>query len=114
MVARVRTVAFSGVDVVDVEAQVTITPGLPAFAVVELPDKTVAEIARAGALGIGGARPVIAVAAHHGQPRASGCLEGGQPFRPADRACPARSDGRAARRRACRLHCARGSRARWL
>src|SRR5436190_12793285 len=43
MVARVRTVAFSGVDVVDVEAQVTITPGLPAFAVVGLPDKTVAE-----------------------------------------------------------------------
>ena len=29
MVARVRTVAFSGVEVVDVEAQVTITPGLP-------------------------------------------------------------------------------------
>ena len=43
MVARVRTVAFSGVDVVDVEAQVTITQGLPAFAVVGLPDKTVAE-----------------------------------------------------------------------
>jgi len=43
MVARVRTVAFGGVDVVDVEAQVTITPGLPAFAVVGLPDKTVAE-----------------------------------------------------------------------
>src|SRR4051812_41993890 len=43
MVARVRTVAFSGVEVVDVEAQVTITPGLPAFAVVGLPDKTVAE-----------------------------------------------------------------------
>ena len=42
MVARVRTVAFSGVEVVDVEAQVTITPGLPAFAVVGLPDKTVA------------------------------------------------------------------------
>src|SRR5690242_5811213 len=43
MVARVRPVAFSGVEVVDVEAQVTITPGLPAFAVVGLPDKTVAE-----------------------------------------------------------------------
>jgi len=42
-IARVRTVAFSGVEVVDVEAQVTITPGLPAFAVVGLPDKTVAE-----------------------------------------------------------------------
>src|SRR5207302_1596671 len=43
MVARVRTVAFSGVEVVDVEAQVTITAGLPAFAVVGLPDKAVAE-----------------------------------------------------------------------
>src|SRR5579871_6487471 len=43
MVARVRTVAFRGVDVVDVEAQVTLTPGLPAFAVVGLPDKAVAE-----------------------------------------------------------------------
>ena len=43
MVARVRTVAFHGVDVVDVEAQVTITAGLPAFTVVGLPDKAVAE-----------------------------------------------------------------------
>jgi magnesium chelatase family protein len=43
MVARVRTVAFHGVDVIDVETQVTITPGLPAFAVVGLPDKAVAE-----------------------------------------------------------------------
>jgi magnesium chelatase family protein len=43
MVARVRTVAFSGVEVVDVETQVTITSGLPAFAVVGLPDKAVAE-----------------------------------------------------------------------
>jgi len=43
MVARVRTVAFSGVEVVDVEAQVTITAGLPAFAVVGLPDKAVGE-----------------------------------------------------------------------
>jgi hypothetical protein len=29
MVARVRTVAFHGVDVVDVETQVTIASGLP-------------------------------------------------------------------------------------
>src|SRR6266478_7404491 len=43
MVARVRTVAFSGVEVVDVEAQVTITSGLPVFAVVGLPDKAVGE-----------------------------------------------------------------------
>jgi magnesium chelatase family protein len=43
MVARVRTVAFHGVDVVEVETQVTITAGLPAFTVVGLPDKAVAE-----------------------------------------------------------------------
>jgi magnesium chelatase family protein len=43
MVARVRTVAFHGVEVVEVETQVTITAGLPAFTVVGLPDKAVAE-----------------------------------------------------------------------
>ena len=43
MVARVRTVAFQGVEVIDVETQVTITAGLPRFAVVGLPDKAVAE-----------------------------------------------------------------------
>jgi magnesium chelatase family protein len=43
LVARVRTVAFQGIDVVDVEAQVTIAGGLPNFMVVGLPDKTVAE-----------------------------------------------------------------------
>src|SRR5580704_11915189 len=43
MVARIRTVAFQGVEVIDVEAQVTLTPGLPAFSVVGLPDKAVAE-----------------------------------------------------------------------
>ena len=43
MVARVRTVAFRGVEVIEVETQVTITSGLPAFTVVGLPDKAVAE-----------------------------------------------------------------------
>src|SRR6202167_3672777 len=43
MVARIRTVAFHGVEVIDVETQVTITAGLPAFAVVGAPDKAVAE-----------------------------------------------------------------------
>src|SRR5690349_21118688 len=38
-----RTVAFQGIEVVDVEAQVTIAGGLPNFMVVGLPDKTVAE-----------------------------------------------------------------------
>ena len=43
MVARVNTVAFHGVDVVDVDVQVHLGAGLPNFTVVGLPDKTVAE-----------------------------------------------------------------------
>jgi magnesium chelatase family protein len=43
MVARINTVAFQGIDVLDVDVQVQITQGLPAFAVVGLPDKAVAE-----------------------------------------------------------------------
>jgi hypothetical protein len=39
MVAKVRTVAFHGVEVIEVETQVTIASGLPAFTVVGLPDK---------------------------------------------------------------------------
>src|SRR5215813_10144454 len=57
MVARVRTVAFHGVEVIEVETQVTIVSGLPAFTVVGLPDKAVAESrervrAALGALGL--------------------------------------------------------------
>jgi hypothetical protein len=43
MVARVRTVAFQGIDVLDVDVQVQIANGLPAFAMVGLPDKAVGE-----------------------------------------------------------------------
>ena len=43
MVARINTVAFNGVDVIDVDAQVQMAAGLPAFTVVGLPDKAVAE-----------------------------------------------------------------------
>jgi magnesium chelatase family protein len=43
MVARVRTVAFEGVDVLDVDVQVQISSGLVAFILVGLPDKAVAE-----------------------------------------------------------------------
>lgn len=43
MVARVKTVAFEGVDTTGVDVQVQIAPGLPAFTVVGLPDKAVAE-----------------------------------------------------------------------
>jgi magnesium chelatase family protein len=57
MVARIRTVAFHGVEVIGVETQVTIASGLPAFTVVGLPDKAVAESrervrAALGALGL--------------------------------------------------------------
>jgi len=43
MTARVRTVAFQGVDVFGVDVQVQLAGGLPAFAIVGLPDKQVAE-----------------------------------------------------------------------
>lgn len=43
MVARINTVAFNGVEVQSVDVQVQISNGLPAFTVVGLPDKAVAE-----------------------------------------------------------------------
>jgi magnesium chelatase family protein len=43
MVARIFTVAFAGIEAVEVETQVTIQPGLPAFALVGLGDRAVAE-----------------------------------------------------------------------
>lgn len=43
MVARTHTVAFEGVEARLVEVQCAVTPGLPAFAIVGLPDKAVSE-----------------------------------------------------------------------
>ncbi len=43
MVARAGTVAFQGIDVTDVDVQVELSPGLPAFTIVGLPDKAVGE-----------------------------------------------------------------------
>ena len=43
MVARINTVAFHGIRVMDVDVQVQMAPGLPAFTVVGLPDKAVTE-----------------------------------------------------------------------
>jgi magnesium chelatase family protein len=42
-IARIPTFAFSGIEAVPVEVQVQVAPGLPAFLVVGLPDKAVAE-----------------------------------------------------------------------
>lgn len=43
MVARIHTIAFQGVDVQSIDVQVQISNGLPAFTIVGLPDKAVAE-----------------------------------------------------------------------
>ncbi len=43
MVARAYTVAFEGVEARQVEVQCAVTPGVPAFSVVGLPDKAVSE-----------------------------------------------------------------------
>ncbi len=57
MVARARTVAFQGIEVVDVDVQVQMAAGVPVFTVVGLPDKAVGESrervrAALGALGL--------------------------------------------------------------
>ncbi|WP_299367506.1 YifB family Mg chelatase-like AAA ATPase [uncultured Tateyamaria sp.] len=43
MAARTYTVAFQGVDAREVEVQCALTPGMPAFSIVGLPDKAVSE-----------------------------------------------------------------------
>ncbi len=43
MLARVNTVAFNGLEILDVDLQMQISSGLPAFTIVGLPDKAVAE-----------------------------------------------------------------------
>ncbi|KPP88153.1 MAG: magnesium chelatase family protein [Rhodobacteraceae bacterium HLUCCO07] len=43
MVARAYTVAFEGVEARNVEVQCAVTPGMPAFSIVGLPDKAVSE-----------------------------------------------------------------------
>jgi magnesium chelatase family protein len=43
MVAHISSIAFNGIDVLDVDIQVQVSNGLPAFTIVGLPDKAVAE-----------------------------------------------------------------------
>ena len=43
MLAHVNTIAFNGLNTLDVDLQLQITSGLPAFNIVGLPDKTIAE-----------------------------------------------------------------------
>lgn len=43
MVTHIKSFAFSGINVVDVDVQVQISPGVPTFTIVGLADKTIAE-----------------------------------------------------------------------
>jgi magnesium chelatase family protein len=43
MVTHVRTVAFQGIEAIDVDVQVQLAPGMPAFTIVGLGDKAVTE-----------------------------------------------------------------------
>ena len=43
MIARIHTVAFYGIDVLDVDVEVQMSQGLVSFKIVGLPDKTIAE-----------------------------------------------------------------------
>ena len=43
MLAHIQTIAFNGLNTLDVDLQLQITSGLPAFTIVGLPDKTIAE-----------------------------------------------------------------------
>lgn len=43
MLAKINTVTFNGLDILDVDLQIQISSGLPAFTLVGLPDKAVAE-----------------------------------------------------------------------
>lgn len=43
MLAKINTVTFNGLEILDVDLQIQISSGLPSFTIVGLPDKTVAE-----------------------------------------------------------------------
>jgi magnesium chelatase family protein len=43
MVSRIKTIAFQGIQAVNIDVQVQMSSGLPAFTIVGLPDKAVAE-----------------------------------------------------------------------
>src|ERR1700710_1430960 len=101
MVQRVSTVAFEGIEARAVDVQVQVAPGLPAFAIVGLPDKAVSEArerVRSALIASGLALPARRVPArlgpraprtpNHLHPRARLSSKGRQPLRFADRTRP--------------------------
>ena len=85
MVQRVATVAFEGIEVRPVDVQVQVAPGMPAFAIVGLPDKAVTEAREKGALGADRLRARFASPPHHHQSCTGRPAQGGQSLRSADR-----------------------------
>lgn len=43
MIIHIASLTFNGIDIIDVDVQVQISPGIPAFTIVGLADKTIAE-----------------------------------------------------------------------
>jgi magnesium chelatase family protein len=43
MIVHIPSLTFSGIDIIEVDVQVQISPGIPAFTIVGLADKTIAE-----------------------------------------------------------------------
>ena len=43
MLARINTITFNGLEILDVDLQIQVASGLPAFNIVGLPDKAIAE-----------------------------------------------------------------------
>ncbi|WP_419235503.1 magnesium chelatase domain-containing protein [Rickettsia endosymbiont of Nabis limbatus] len=43
MIIHIASLTFNGIDITDVDVQVQISPGIPAFTIVGLADKTIAE-----------------------------------------------------------------------
>ncbi len=112
MVQRVSTVAFEGIEARAVDVQVQVAPGLPAFAIVGLPDKAVSEArerVRSALIASGLALPARRITVNLAP---ADLAEGRQPLRPADRARPDGGDRRDPAGCVERLHRARRARAR--
>ena len=54
---RARSLSLFGIDAVPVEVEVDVSPGLPGFSIVGLPDAAVQEAARAGGVVVKSATP---------------------------------------------------------
>jgi len=99
MVARVNTVAFRGIETLEIDVQVHIANTMPAVNIVGLPAKAVDESKDRVTLGAGVTGIGVPSAAYHRQSGAGRCDQGRQSLRSADRAWHSGGDGRGLRGR---------------